>query len=68
MSTLVYGRPPLRQITKPRCANCGIEMWLLRIEPRLAGDLCTFECARCGATEKAEAAPGNSVLKARSAS
>ena len=68
MSTLEYGRPPLRQITKPRCANCGIEMWLLHIEPRLAGDFCTFECARCGATEKAEAAPGNSVLIARSAS
>jgi hypothetical protein len=69
MSTSVaYGRPPLREIRKPRCANCGIEMWLLHIEPRLAGDVCTFECARCGATEKAETAPGNSVLKLPAAS
>lgn len=43
-------------------------MWLLHIEPQLASDLCTFECARCGTTERAETAPGSGLSKAPSAS
>lgn len=33
-------------------------MWLMRIEPRLDCDVLTFECSRCDAVEKREAAPG----------
>ena len=68
MTQTIVGRSPLREIKKPKCAKCGVEMWLLHIEPQLASDLCTFECARCGATEKAEAAPGSGTAKTTAAS
>ncbi len=46
------------EIEKPKCATCRVDMWLMRIEPRLDCDVLTFECSRCDAVEKREAAPG----------
>ena len=55
----------LREIAKPTCKTCGIGMWLLRIEPLIACDRLTFECARCGTQQQQEIAPGNSLPKLR---
>jgi hypothetical protein len=52
-------RPNTREIEKPKCRACGVDMWLIRIEPRLDCDVLTFECSRCDAAEKREAAPGH---------
>ncbi len=46
------------EIEKPKCLSCGVDMWLMRIEPRLDCDIATFECSRCDAAEKREIAPG----------
>lgn len=57
-----------REIEKPKCAACGIDMWLMRMEPRLDCDLATFECARCDAVETREIAPGQNRSPERSRS
>ena len=37
---------------RPQCGNCGIPMWLLNIKPAELGlELCTYECARCAASQ-----------------
>jgi len=54
------------EIKKPKCAACGIDMWLMRMEPRLDCDMATFECARCDAFETREIAPGQNRLLERS--
>jgi hypothetical protein len=56
-----------REIAKPNCPKCGVEMWLLHIDPQLSCDRLTFECARCNAQEHREVAPGRGLLKTRAA-
>jgi hypothetical protein len=35
-------------INLPKCAACGVSMWLARVEPdRPDHDKCTFECSVC---------------------
>lgn len=51
-------RPASREIDKPKCRACGVDMWLMRIEPRLDCDVLSFECSRCDAVERRETAPG----------
>lgn len=37
------------EIAHPTCAQCGVPMWLTRIEPDEPGkQLRTFECQACG--------------------
>lgn len=37
-----------KRIPHPKCANCGVQMWLSRIEPDTSNDYRrTFECLRC---------------------
>ena len=39
------------KIVHPRCRECGVPMWLSRIEPHKADhDKRTFECKACGAS------------------
>jgi len=36
------------ELEKPKCAKCGVEMWLARIAPDAPGhDKRTFECPAC---------------------
>ena len=38
-----------QEIEHPRCARCGVPMWLTRIEPYAPGqEQQTFECQACG--------------------
>jgi hypothetical protein len=41
-----------QEIEHPRCAKCGVPMWLTRIEPYEPDhDRRTFECQACGNSE-----------------
>lgn len=40
-------------VPRPRCAACGLGMWLVEIihEKNRERDTCTFECKVCGETQ-----------------
>ena len=43
--------PDASTIEHPRCKECGVPMWLTRLEPdKPRHDKRTFECKACGAT------------------
>ena len=41
---------PRQEFTRPKCPQCGTQMWIARIEPYdAAHDTRTYECPACNA-------------------